>query len=122
MRLSRFTGKAHSGLSTIASSQGLIVDRTPPLAGEIDIGVSSLQSPFVNSKYMKITFHGFTDAESGIDHFEIGIGTFSDRTDIVASSKYYSDQAEVPIESLSDGHTYYIIARVSLSSFWYFSL
>jgi hypothetical protein len=63
----------------------------------------------------KVHLSGFKDIESGLDHFEIGIGTQPYFTDILSSYILQEDIFDINMQDLDiqDGHTYYIAAKVS---------
>jgi hypothetical protein len=67
-------------------------------------------------KKITVNFIGFKDKESGIDHFEIGIGTQPFFTDILSSSVYHEDNIVINMQYLDikDGLPYYVAAKVSI--------
>lgn len=60
-----------------------------------------------------VSILGFKDNESGIAHFEIGLGSNKDANDIEAGLEYRSDHFNLQLpDCLQDGHKYYVTVKV----------
>lgn len=91
-------------------SEGVIYDTTSPLIGttQVERGISH----FVKSRHISVQWFGIDDRESGIEQFEIGIGSTNHSADIVPFQN--TDMfAEINGDSrLVDGYQYYAIIKV----------
>ncbi|XP_033637440.1 uncharacterized protein LOC117298344 isoform X1 [Asterias rubens] len=76
----RATNKA--GLRTLRSSDGFVVDLRKPDAGLVFDGIDLHDVEYQNSSTLiSASWHGFTDLESYIDHYEWCVGRTPDSTD-----------------------------------------
>jgi hypothetical protein len=89
------------------------------LCGKLEL--STIGQVHDSSYYLKdtqITVHlsEFKDEESGIDHFEIGVGTQPFFTDILPAGVFYQSDIiiHIPDHDIKDGHTYYIASKVNI--------
>ena len=60
-----------------AQSAGVVVDATPPTIGDVIVGFNSRAAPGMltysrSRNILNVTWSGFADVTSGIDHYEIG--------------------------------------------------
>ncbi|XP_076106390.1 uncharacterized protein LOC143075038 [Mytilus galloprovincialis] len=109
----------HLNRSIERHSEGVIYDNTSPLTGttQVERGISH----FVKSHHISVQWFGIDDRESGIEQFEIGIGSTNHSADIVPFQN--TDMfAEINGDSrLVDGYQYYAIIKATngagLSSF-----
>ena len=90
--------------SETVSSNGFKVDRTPPDKGTVSNG----SSYSANSSSVNLTWSGFSDNGSGIDHYEYGLGTQPEGDDIIPRQNI-NLETSVTLDNLSllDGVTYY---------------
>ncbi|KAH3802480.1 hypothetical protein DPMN_156158 [Dreissena polymorpha] len=101
----------YAGLSTSSESLELIIDTSPPLFGRITI-LNNLQSNiFINQELTTVRFEGFSDPHSGLDYFNVGIGTIEGITDINSETKVFTDYFELNLAQMIDGHLYFIIVH-----------
>lgn len=119
------TATDHAGNAASAFSNELIVDTSPPLSGKIQISTIG-HTPDASSVYLSndsITVHlsGFDDDESGIDHFEIGVGSQAFFTDILPAQIYNDSNLVVSLQDIDikDGHIYHIAAKVSTRNIYF---
>ena len=70
----------HAGNSVVATSNGVLIDATPPKAGAIT--VDTLGAPDASGTVylpswgsLKLTWDGFEDAESELSTYEVGLGS-----------------------------------------------
>ncbi|XP_052788806.1 uncharacterized protein LOC128223569 [Mya arenaria] len=98
-----------AGHETKVSSDEVLVDTTPPFVGDIHIQ-SNLYSPrYFSSHILSVRLSNFMDHESGIDFFEVCIGTYVNLCDTVESKQESVDVIEIAMENaLRDGSTYFI--------------
>ena len=70
-------------------------------------------SNYVSSDVITFRVTGFHDDHSGLDQYEIGIGSRQDVVDVVPTAVYRDDVAQIrlPADKVHDGHTYYIITK-----------
>lgn len=91
----------------------LIVDSTPPSSGLVFINHGQKNIAYVSSSVCTVSIQGFKDNESGIAHFEIGLGSNKDANDIEAGLVHISDHFNLQLsDSLHDGHQYYVTVKV----------
>ena len=66
-----------AGLTVTATSNGITVDQSPPMAGDVYDGMSGSLSTEIdyqaNTASLSATWQPFTDPESGIDHYEFSL-------------------------------------------------
>ncbi|XP_071798435.1 uncharacterized protein [Asterias amurensis] len=71
-----------AGLRTLRSSDGFVVDLRQPDAGMVFDGIGLHDVEYQNSSTLiSASWHGFTDLESYIDHYEWCVGRTPDSTD-----------------------------------------
>jgi hypothetical protein len=72
---------------------------------------------YLTETMLKVHLSGFKDIESGLDHFEIGIGTQPFFTDILSSNILHEDNFDINMQDydIKDGHPFYIAAKVSIN-------
>lgn len=77
---------------------------------------------YVQSRQIIVHCTGFQDYESGVEKFEIGIGSSNESDDVFPMSGSYGTRSEfLKAEALLEGHVYYAIARVRTAlSFLYY--
>ncbi|XP_062589946.1 uncharacterized protein LOC134251560 [Saccostrea cucullata] len=75
----------HAELCTSVSSDGVIMDNSPPIPGLIHVGFSDQHEPFMPyNNSISASWVGFVDPHSDIDHFEWCLGTSPGYCQIVA--------------------------------------
>ncbi|XP_052789246.1 uncharacterized protein LOC128223857 [Mya arenaria] len=76
-----------AGLCTQRSSDGIILDNSPPIMGRVQAGSGIHHSRYVPlNTSLKLQWAGFQDPQSDIDHFEVCLGRQKNMCDIVPSS------------------------------------
>ncbi|XP_052788798.1 uncharacterized protein LOC128223561 [Mya arenaria] len=75
-----------AGLCTQRSSDGIILDNSPPIMGRVQSGSSIHHSRYLPlNTSLKLQWAGFEDPQSDIDHFELCLGRQKNMCDIVPS-------------------------------------
>jgi hypothetical protein len=100
-------------------SSQLVVDTSPPSKGHVTVRNTNAYMDnvdYITSESVTLHLTGFTDKESGISHFEVGLGSHPFITDILPLFVSIEDYVEINLNNaqLQDGHVYYILARVNL--------
>ena len=73
------------GDTVMSSSDGVVIDRTPPIAKSIQISSSSgKETLFLTSPSSPVVSWSIDDPESGISHFLVSAGSFPCQSDLVA--------------------------------------
>ncbi|XP_052224209.1 uncharacterized protein LOC127839858 [Dreissena polymorpha] len=109
-----FTVKAfdNSGLSSLSTSEEVIIDRSPPSVGRVIIERDDRPIVYVTSDLFNAIVHGFEDVHSGIKNFEISIGSKSDIEDIAQNIVFQNHAVNIDGTSLFiDGHVYFLFAK-----------
>lgn len=79
------------GDTVMSSSDGVIIDRTPPVAKSIQISPSSGEETlFLTSPSAPVVTWSIDDPESGISHFIVHVGSFPFKSDLLASQRLES--------------------------------
>jgi len=104
----------YAGNVRTVSSEELIVDSSPPMNGIILINDAVKGTYLLPSSTMRLRLQKFYDHHSGIDHFNVGIGSTSDTADVLQFDKYTSHLIDVSLEKadIVDGHTYFVTVQV----------
>ena len=101
------------GDTVLSSSDGVVIDRTPPVAKSIHISPSSgKETLFLTSPSAPVVTWSIDDPESGISHFFISVGSFPFQSDLVAHQSVDSrmrsfDLGQVPF-TIYEGLTFYV--------------
>ncbi|WAR31813.1 hypothetical protein MAR_034355 [Mya arenaria] len=75
-----------AGLCTQRSSDGIILDNSPPIMGRVQAGSGIHHSRYLPlNTSLKLQWAGFEDPQSDIDHFEVCLGRQKNLCDIVPS-------------------------------------
>ncbi|XP_046571086.1 uncharacterized protein LOC124279318 [Haliotis rubra] len=75
-----------AGLCSSATSDGVILDESPPVPGSVMDGTQDRDSQYQASRtFLGCKWHGFQDTESGLDHYEWQVGTTPGDNDILSS-------------------------------------
>ncbi|XP_046571088.1 LOW QUALITY PROTEIN: uncharacterized protein LOC124279320 [Haliotis rubra] len=75
-----------AGLCSSATSDGVILDQSPPVPGSVMDGTQDRDSQYQASRtFLGCKWHGFQDTESGLDHYEWQVGTTPGDSDIFLS-------------------------------------
>ncbi|WAR31701.1 hypothetical protein MAR_034243 [Mya arenaria] len=75
-----------AGLCTQRSSDGIILDNSPPIMGRVQAGSGIHHSRYLPlNTSLKLQWAGFEDPQSDIDHFEVCLGRQKSMCDIVPS-------------------------------------
>ncbi|XP_069134359.1 uncharacterized protein [Argopecten irradians] len=99
----------HVGHHTTAVSNGVMFDNTPPVTGTISVGTYLKQSDIVSEE---ITVHwtGVRDNESGISKTRLGVGSSKHQPDVIDYRDCSGEFTSLSdLETLHDGHRYYVI-------------
>ncbi|XP_061172145.1 uncharacterized protein LOC133181615 [Saccostrea echinata] len=97
----------------IGSSEPHVYDKTPPEKGTVNVGHLLNHLLYVNSSLLIVHCTGFEDPESGVEKFEVGIGSQINSSDVLSMSESFQPNVEILTkESLHDGHVYYVFAQV----------
>ena len=75
-------------LKSCASSDGVIFDDTPPIAGSVCVGIGNAErcggEQFVAESMVTLRWHGFSDGQTGIGDFGWAVGTSAGIDDVRA--------------------------------------
>ncbi|KAH3736677.1 hypothetical protein DPMN_043250 [Dreissena polymorpha] len=107
-----FPATDYAGLSTSSDTLEFIIDTSPPLHGIVTILNNLQRNTFINQDLATFSFEGFSDPQSGLDHYNVGIGTIEGVADIMSEIKVYTDFVEVNCAQMIDGHLYLVIVQV----------
>ncbi|XP_067682774.1 uncharacterized protein [Haliotis asinina] len=106
-----------AGLCSSATSDGVILDQTPPVPGRVMDGTQDRDTQYQASRtFLGCTWHGFQDTESGVDFYEWRIGTTPGGDDILKPR--YAALEEVALVTLTNttklttGHEMFCTVRV----------
>ncbi|XP_066263995.1 uncharacterized protein [Branchiostoma lanceolatum] len=77
-------------LCTTASSDGVLIDDTPPVAGTVYDGAADMDLQYQPSAYLlRASWFGFHDAHSQLSHYEWRAGTSPGGSDILSPSQLH---------------------------------
>ncbi len=101
------------GDTVISSSDGVVIDRTPPISKSIKISPSSgKETLFLTSPSAPVVTWSIDDPESGISHFFISVGSFPLQSDLMASQRIDSLTRTLNLDqvnfTLYEGLTFYV--------------
>ena len=96
------------------SSEEFVVDSSPPLDGVILFDGIDVGTGYITGSTIRLRLERFYDHHSGIDHYNVGVGSSPDMADVVQLSSYQSNQIDIILKAsdIIDGHTYYVIVQV----------
>ncbi|XP_060084880.1 uncharacterized protein LOC132564227 [Ylistrum balloti] len=103
-----------ANLCSSATSDGLILDNSPPTAGAVQDGTLTSDIHYqATQTYIGAKWYGFSDPQSGLDHYEWWAGTDRGTDDVLAKEiLHLSEVATNPaISSLPIGQSIYITVR-----------
>ena len=105
----------HVNLCRVVVSKPLIMDSTPPIPGLVSVTFMNCLSS--HNGNILVEWHGFIDPESGVELYQLGIGSLPLSQDsmafkIVSGSSYVLQAENVGME---DGKHYYFQIKVSIS-------
>ncbi|XP_013409734.1 uncharacterized protein LOC106173226 [Lingula anatina] len=95
------------GLSSFATSEGIMVDTTPPDCGTVLVGSPHRHFALTGSPSLQVHWNGIKDDESGVSRVALAIGSGPHQQDIMAFTSYQSTTAFLEDLPLLDGHSYY---------------
>lgn len=76
------------GDTVVSSSDGVVIDRTPPTGKSIQIApASGKKTVFLTSPSAPVVTWSIEDPESGISHFLVGVGRFPFQDDLLAGQR-----------------------------------
>ena len=101
------------GDNVMSSSDGVVVDRTPPIGKAIRIAPSSgKETVFLTSPSAPVVTWSIDDPESGISHFLVGVGSFPFQDDLAAFQRVDSLSRSIDLDvvnfTLSEGMSFYV--------------
>ena len=101
------------GDTVTSSSDGVVIDRTPPIARSIQISPSlGKETLFLTSPSAPVVTWSIDDSESGIRHFLVSVGSFPFQSDLLATRYVDSLSRSVDLEqenfTLYEGLTFYV--------------
>lgn len=101
------------GDTVMSSSDGVIIDRTPPMAKSIQISPSSgKETFFLTSPSAPVVTWSIDDPESGISHFLVSVGSFPFQSDLLATRYVDSLSRSLDLDqenfTLYEGLTFYV--------------
>ncbi|MEE2877108.1 MAG: T9SS type A sorting domain-containing protein [Candidatus Neomarinimicrobiota bacterium] len=96
-------------LSGIVSSDGFQIDDSPPNTGEVNDGEGEDLDFSPSTSSITISWDGFEDLESGIDHYRVSLGVEPGEDDIHSDMEVEGDQNLKTFTGLylNHGETYY---------------
>ena len=103
----------HVDLCTVSVSVPHLVDPTPPTPGAVSVTFLNTMVHYEEEDIL-VEWHGFKDAESGVESFYLGIGSIPHSQDAmefgaVAGSSHFLTSKDVWLE---DGKWYYFQIKV----------
>ncbi|KAL4219902.1 hypothetical protein ACF0H5_020314 [Mactra antiquata] len=109
-----------AGLYSIKSATVVIKDSSPPVPGVLVINGRKQGDVIITKSRCKIDLMGVNDPHSGIDYFEISVGSSQGLADVMRK-KYFDTNLEIDMNGeLHDGHDYFVTVvaynRAGLSS------
>jgi hypothetical protein len=108
------------GHTTVVSSLGKTVDISPPEIGVIYVGNGGSENSVVSEGMISFQWEGFTDAESGIHQFLLGVGSTNDSADVIDFMSIEGSFTRInQSELMIDGYQYYGILKVNHYNTWY---
>lgn len=102
-----------AGLSVSASSNGVLVDATPPVAGTVNDGPAADLGVIPSSGLVEANWSGFADPESGIVDYSWAIGTSPGAEDIQPLAFVGNATSASGVFALSSGVTYYVTVQAT---------
>ena len=102
------------GHTTVVSSVGKTVDISPPEIGVIYVDNGGSENSVVTEDMISFQWEGFTDAESGIQKFLLGVGSTNDSADVIDFMSIEGSFTRInQSDSMIDGYQYYGILKVN---------
>ncbi|XP_069118476.1 uncharacterized protein [Argopecten irradians] len=103
------------GLTTTAVSDGVSFDDTPPVLGVVSVGDIHVHKHVTTRQNTVMHWKGFSDLESGIQHFEVALGNYVDVADVVSFLRVDPFRSSFGFShlNLQHGHHYYAFLRVT---------
>ena len=101
------------GDTVMSSSDGVVIDRTPPIGKSLQI-LSSLgkETLFLTSRSAPVVTWSMDDPESGISHFLVSVGSFPFQSDLLASQLVNSRSRSLDLQQgnfiIYEGLTFYV--------------
>ena len=109
-----FVATDHAGLSRTINSKELVVDTSPPTLGTIVVDGIQKIPVYINAVHIDLYLTDFADLESGIDFYEVCLGTQEMTCDLVDMQSFRSERIHYQLPQIvHDGHAYIINARVN---------
>ena len=109
------TVRAHNsrGEHVSSSSDGVVVDRTPPVGKSVKIAPTTGKGTlYVTSPSAPVVTWSIDDPESGLSHFLVGVGSFPFQDDLLSFQKVDSLSRTLDLDllnvTLREGLTFYV--------------
>ena len=101
------------GDTVISSSDGVVIDRTPPVAKSIQISPSTgKETVFLTSPSAPVVTWSIDDPESGISHFLVSVGSFPFQSDLLAAQRVDKLSRSLDLDLVNftvyEGMTFYV--------------
>ncbi|KAL9987460.1 hypothetical protein ACROYT_G001773 [Oculina patagonica] len=101
------------GDTVVSSSDGVVIDRTPPIAKSIQISPSSGKDTlFLTSPSAPVVTWSIDDPESGISHFFVSVGSIPFQSDLIATQRVDSLSRSLDLDqvnfTLYQGSMFYV--------------
>ena len=101
------------GDTVMSSSDGVLVDRTPPIGKSLQISPSfGKETFFITSSSPPVVTWTIDDIESGISHFLVGVGSFPFQSDLLAGQRVDSLSRSLDLDqvnlTLTEGLMFYV--------------
>ncbi|KAJ7365984.1 hypothetical protein OS493_002726 [Desmophyllum pertusum] len=101
------------GDTVMSSSDGVVIDRTPPIGKSMQISPSSgRETLFLTSPSAPVVTWSIDDPESGISHFLVGVGSFPFQSDLLAKQRVDSLSRSLDLDqvnfTLYEGLKFYV--------------
>ena len=90
------------GDTVMSSSDGVVIDRNPPVSKSIHISPSSgKETLFLTSPSAPVVTWSIDDPESGISHFLVSVGSFPFQSDLIATQHVDSLSRSLDLDQLN---------------------
>ncbi|XP_053398947.1 uncharacterized protein LOC128556937 [Mercenaria mercenaria] len=96
-----------ANLCSSVTSDGFVVDSTPPLKGRVIDGLLETDEQYQSSRnYLGCKWHGFTDPQSGISHYVWRVGTTKGDDNILPATEVHQHREAFIFDLQSEHGTY----------------
>ena len=107
-------GKDYANNERSVTSEEFVVDSSPPATGVVLFDGRDSVTNYITGSTLRLRLERFYDHHSGIDHYNVGVGSSPDMADVVLLLNYQSNLIDISLAltGVVDGHKYYIIVQV----------